>query len=291
MTSEAEPHQQRVPRREPGNELYRWRKCKVALIAPREEVRRSCGGSGRVEKKICATACTRRRDTVRYATTTPLSGPCIANPDFSKLLLAIGAPACVEGAHVSMDYYAHSLKDEPPERWEPLYTGDGGGHLEKVAKLAEEVAGKFGAGEWGRVAGLWHDLGKYQSEFQDYLENKHPGVEHAGAGAALAQSRKVRDAVALCFAIAGHHAGLANAQSNESAGSLGEVSLLTPLVERLRRNQPVLERLRSVLPAEICDLRLPDTPLLLSGREHEELKSSPKRAGGTELQTILHRQH
>ncbi|MBI4001737.1 MAG: CRISPR-associated endonuclease Cas3'' [Nitrospira defluvii] len=41
-------------------------------------------------------------------------------------------------------------------------------HLRAVAKLSEEFASIFGCSEWGRLAGLWHDLGKYSSAFQSY---------------------------------------------------------------------------------------------------------------------------
>lgn len=47
-------------------------------------------------------------------------------------------------AHVSVDSRVHLLRE----------------HLEGTAKLAAEFAAEFGAEEWGRLAGLWHDLGK-----------------------------------------------------------------------------------------------------------------------------------
>jgi len=34
-------------------------------------------------------------------------------------------------------------------------------HLNDVAEKARHYAAKFGAGELGYYAGLWHDLGKY----------------------------------------------------------------------------------------------------------------------------------
>jgi CRISPR-associated endonuclease/helicase Cas3 len=43
-------------------------------------------------------------------------------------------------------------------------------HLSKVARRARKIAEKFGAGELGYYAGLWHDLGKYNPAFQKYLE-------------------------------------------------------------------------------------------------------------------------
>jgi len=34
-------------------------------------------------------------------------------------------------------------------------------HLKEVASLAKKFADEFGCGEWGYLAGLWHDIGKY----------------------------------------------------------------------------------------------------------------------------------
>jgi CRISPR-associated endonuclease/helicase Cas3 len=64
-----------------------------------------------------------------------------------------------------MPHYAHSLPGEPPEKWEPLEH-----HLRRVATLAGDFAEAFGARDWGHVAGLWHDLGKYSQAFRNCLE-------------------------------------------------------------------------------------------------------------------------
>lgn len=40
-------------------------------------------------------------------------------------------------------------------------------HLRAVGDLAREFALNFGQGEWGYLAGLWHDLGKYFAVFQN----------------------------------------------------------------------------------------------------------------------------
>jgi CRISPR-associated endonuclease/helicase Cas3 len=83
-------------------------------------------------------------------------------------------------------------------------------HLGKVAKLAEQFADKFQAGQLGYYAGLWHDLGKYNPEFQKYLEqcsvgDKHAkSVPHALYGAKLA----FQLLPPLAPIIYGHHAGL-----------------------------------------------------------------------------------
>ena len=64
----------------------------------------------------------------------------------------------------TMPAYAHTKtrpdgSPAPESEWEPLER-----HLQEVAKLAGEFADAFGATEWGYLAGLWHDLGKYWRE-------------------------------------------------------------------------------------------------------------------------------
>ena len=56
-------------------------------------------------------------------------------------------------------------------------------HLEGTAELAEDFAGVFGAGEWGRLCGMAHDIGKYSAAFQRRLLENGPSVDHSTAGA------------------------------------------------------------------------------------------------------------
>lgn len=51
-------------------------------------------------------------------------------------------------------YYAHSHKEKPIEQWHKLED-----HLKEVAEMARVFADDFHAGDWGYLAGLWHDLG------------------------------------------------------------------------------------------------------------------------------------
>lgn len=88
-------------------------------------------------------------------------------------------------------------------------------HLSHTAAKARANGAKFGAGDISYWAGLWHDLGKFNPEFQEYLrrcelaarrdEPPPPkSVPHAIYGAALAA-----DSVQLLAPIIyGHHAGL-----------------------------------------------------------------------------------
>jgi len=69
-------------------------------------------------------------------------------------------------------YYAHT---HPMRDWEPLEE-----HLRLVAEGdgqafpgAAGFAEAFAAADWGRLAGWWHDLGKYSEAFQQYLAAGH----------------------------------------------------------------------------------------------------------------------
>ena len=143
--------------------------------------------------------------------------------------------------------YAHTKPGQSPEYWEPLRD-----HLDQVAHFAETFATAFDSGEWGRLAGLWHDLGKYRPEFQRRLAGSGEQVEHAGLGAALA-AEKDRTSLPLVFAIAGHHCGLANREAQ------GE-SHVTPVTERVARNKTPLDAVRTLIPADLLSPPIPPVP-------------------------------
>jgi CRISPR-associated endonuclease/helicase Cas3 len=62
------------------------------------------------------------------------------------------------------EYYAYSREGKPPKDWHRLED-----HLKAVAEMAGTFAEDFRAGNWGYLACLWHDLGKYPREFQARL--------------------------------------------------------------------------------------------------------------------------
>jgi CRISPR-associated endonuclease/helicase Cas3 len=123
-------------------------------------------------------------------------------------------------------------------------------HLELVAALCEQFAGRFGAGSWGRTAGLLHDTGKFSREFQAYIRGLTPGatVDHSTAGAQYAHKHLGQLGKLIAYVIAGHHGGLADYHRAED-----EVSPATPLSERLAKALPDW---LPYTPAELLDLKL-----------------------------------
>ncbi len=107
-------------------------------------------------------------------------------------------------------WYAHSLEGRPSETWQPLHT-----HLIGVATRAEAFAAAFGAGAWGRLAGLWHDVGKYTDAFQRRLAGEPIRCDHSTAGAALARDLLEDQGKLLAYALAGHHTGLPDGKSDD----------------------------------------------------------------------------
>lgn len=117
----------------------------------------------------------------------------------------------------------------------------------------------FGAGEWGRLAGLWHDLGKYRPGFQAYIrQTRDPDAHieqringrdktHSLAGAAHAVATLgAQRGMLVAFLIAGHHAGLPDL--NESDG--GGASLNARLASEDGRRE-YAESVAQVIPADV----------------------------------------
>ena len=118
-----------------------------------------------------------------------------------------------------MEIVAHirSKNDDSVEK-QPLSGPDG--HLEGVATLAESFANVFNAGEFAKCAGLLHDLGKFKTDFQNYIrqssgfdceESDDFGVgkvDHSAAGAIWVNKNIPQIGLLLSYIIAGHHSGL-----------------------------------------------------------------------------------
>ncbi|WGL18114.1 CRISPR-associated helicase Cas3' [Microbulbifer bruguierae] len=140
-----------------------------------------------------------------------------------------------------IDFYAHSTERDDKSDWQTL-----AGHLSAVGELAAQKAAIFGGEGAASAEGLLHDLGKYTEEFQQRLEGSPARVDHATHGAVMAVERFGPMGKLIAYAIAGHHAGLANGRDS------GE---RTSLKDRLRKELPQL------LPRWESEIELPETLL------------------------------
>ncbi|MGH8744398.1 MAG: CRISPR-associated endonuclease Cas3'', partial [Burkholderiales bacterium] len=137
-------------------------------------------------------------------------------------------------------------------------------HLYAVGEMAAGFAAGFGDTEWARLAGLWHDLGKYSAEFQHYikkasgydpeahLEGTAGRVDHSTAGAIHAIEQFDSYGRILAYLIAGHHAGLPDWFSAET-GNAALSQRVAPdkrvLLERVLAQNPPSEILQQPRPA------------------------------------------
>lgn len=135
-----------------------------------------------------------------------------------------------------MPYYAHSAPDADEAGWQELPE-----HSLQTAGLASEFAAVFGGGKAAYLAGLLHDLGKYNPEFLAYIRGQlhrgGKGPDHSTDGAgvflrAAAGEANPMDGVILellAHAVAGHHAGMPDRTRSVQSGGAGA------LQERLER--------------------------------------------------------
>ncbi|MBF0558709.1 MAG: CRISPR-associated helicase Cas3' [Nitrospirae bacterium] len=133
-------------------------------------------------------------------------------------------------------------------------------HLFSTAKRAAEFAAEFWCGEWGYLAGLWHDLGKYSQAFQRkihaaavygveaHIEAK-ARVDHSTAGALYSIERFDRPGRILAYLLAGHHAGLTDWHA-EHAG-------LKALSQRLLNASLLGDARQGKIPDEILNYPMP----------------------------------
>ena len=125
------------------------------------------------------------------------------------------------------------VRQLPNGKWEEHFLDE---HLREVANLAGKFAGNFDSADWATLAGLWHDLGKYSIEFQQYIRSvsgydahiEAPGrVDHSTAGAIHAIRQLNQHGRILAYLIAGHHAGLPDWNAAETGGKALSIRLGT----------------------------------------------------------------
>ncbi len=113
-----------------------------------------------------------------------------------------------------MAFHAHSTGRTDRSDWQAL--------SEHLLATGEDAAGKaaaFGGQVLARTAGRLHDVGKYTERFQRRLSGDPGRVDHATWGARIAGERYGNLGTLIAYAIAGHHAGLANGRPGLEAQS------------------------------------------------------------------------
>jgi CRISPR-associated endonuclease/helicase Cas3 len=153
-----------------------------------------------------------------------------------------------------MDSFAHSIEGKPPDEWHRLEE-----HLRGTAELADQFASEFGCGEWGYLAGLWHDLGKFSEAFQRKIHAAGGGaeahieakakVDHSTAGALHSIERFNLPGRLLAYLAAGHHAGLPDWQADEAG--------LRALSQRLLNKSLLDDARKGGIPDQILNVPMP----------------------------------
>lgn len=148
-------------------------------------------------------------------------------------------------AHISADGSYHLLRD----------------HLLGTAAKAANFAAAFGCGEWGYLAGLWHDIGKYSPEFQRYVraasgldahvEGTLGRPNHSTAGALHAVQKLDQPGRLFAYVIAGHHAGLPDWEADRTGNaSLAQRLMETGLLDAARQGGIPDDVLNRAFPKE-----------------------------------------
>ncbi|AHC14004.1 CRISPR-associated helicase/endonuclease Cas3 [Salinispira pacifica] len=165
---------------------------------------------------------------------------------------------------MNMDFVAH-VKQDNSGNWAPPHELHE--HLVDVAEKAAKFASRFGNQDWAKIAGLWHDLGKYKPDFQQYIRkvsgymneiNTEGGagrVDHSIVGALLAKRKFGKEgenfAKILGYIIAGHHAGLPDWDHSPNIGGA--------LSGRWTEEHHLDKALQSPIPDEFINTELPSS--------------------------------
>ncbi|MEM8993500.1 MAG: CRISPR-associated endonuclease Cas3'' [Acidobacteriota bacterium] len=153
------------------------------------------------------------------------------------------------------DLWAHS----PPKGKtlaHPLF-----GHLRDTARRAASFGQPFGAGDLGSVSGWLHDLGKLRDPFQRRVRGEAVRAPHAIYGAYLLHESfgQSEASWALAMIIAGHHAGLPDADRSPGSATAGKRPSRT-LMEWLAEEPDDFEAVRAALSIDEAAMVLPPLP-------------------------------
>lgn len=167
------------------------------------------------------------------------------------------------------EFIAH-VKQNPDGSWETQSLKE---HLAGVAEIAGEFASHFGNKDWGEIMGYWHDLGKFLPAWQVYLlrnsgvdpeahiegSNKRPNHSSAGAVLAFDKLKYLPISRLVAYGIAGHHAGLPDAEAPSIGDALAARVFKNPLnpilnveeIDTIRRIPEAKEFLEKEFPKSL----------------------------------------
>jgi CRISPR-associated endonuclease/helicase Cas3 len=151
----------------------------------------------------------------------------------------------VSAAPLAPAYSLYAHTPNPKGEWHRLTD-----HLAGTARRAELFGAAFGAGDFGRVVGWLHDVGKCSCIFSAYLQTCEsdgdgaakalfPVRDHKMAGAILAQGTHSKWGFLLATTILGHHGGMPDL--SESASRINEARDDPSLAETLATASGQLE--------------------------------------------------
>ncbi|MEW6508331.1 MAG: CRISPR-associated helicase Cas3' [Bacteroidota bacterium] len=178
------------------------------------------------------------------------------------------------------EFVAH-VKQNPDNTWEKHFLKE---HLNGVANKSGEFASEFGNRDWGEVLGYWHDLGKFLPAWQNYIrretgfdsdahiEGKNNRPNHSTAGAVLSFDKLKNPAVSrlIAYGIAGHHAGLPDAEAPSIGDALDTRIFKNPFNPSLDADEiSIIKQINEA--KEFLDKEFPrSAPLNISKKEDSE---------------------
>lgn len=163
--------------------------------------------------------------------------------------------------NINLNYYLAHIKQLSDGNFDFHFLEN---HLIDTSDLAAKFASSFNNGAWGQIIGLWHDLGKFSDEFQEYIrvnsgyeedDQLRPKTDHTSAAAILAKEIYPGLWPPIAYCIAGHHAGLHNwlhepGVSGDLSSRLKKHEFLDKVISKIP--DKLLERI-DLIPPKIAD--------------------------------------
>jgi CRISPR-associated helicase Cas3/CRISPR-associated endonuclease Cas3-HD len=197
------------------------------------------------------------------------------------------------------DYLAHSPTEQHPEG-QTLEE-----HLQNVSNLAASFCTDENLSRLAALLGQWHDLGKAQTAFEEYLRTNKGHVDHSTAGGTLLTKRLGKQwAPFIAPVILGHHGGIPDGNLTTNGRRATQLRLAEPVLDEVvqaakelpnpdsKSLRPPLCRSRKTLPMEeYLGIKLLYSSLVdadyLDTEEYFEPDVAKKRIKSTKLNDLV----